>query len=74
MPIIAKALAKQVVSAAPSLTQPDTWNPGEATDLPSPALTGTLSPSDGEGAGVKGLTSIPWSTEIQACGSGVLRP
>jgi hypothetical protein len=55
------------------LTRPDPWNPSEAINLPSPALKGTLSPSDGERDGVRGFTSIPWSTPTQACGSGVLR-
>ncbi|MEI7939680.1 MAG: SpvB/TcaC N-terminal domain-containing protein, partial [Verrucomicrobiota bacterium] len=46
---------------------------GAATVIPSPALKGTLSPSDGERAGVRGPTSIPQPTPAQAAGSGVLR-
>ena len=45
----------------------------EPSAFPSPALKGTLSPSDGEREGVRGLTSIPWPAPIQLCGSGVLR-
>ena len=55
-----------------SLTPPDPRNPGEAADLPSFALMGTLSPSDGEREGVRGLTLIPQTSFTQACGSGSL--
>jgi Tfp pilus assembly protein PilF len=41
------------------------------SDRPSPALKGTLSPSEGERVGVRGLTSFPRPVPIQACGSGV---
>src|ERR1035441_9526863 len=52
---------------------PDPLKLGGPADAPSPALKGTLSPSDGERDGVRGHTSIPWSTPVQACGSGFLR-
>lgn len=54
------------------LTHPNPWKLGESADDPSPALTGTLSPSDGEREGVRGLTSVPRATLVQSCGSGVL--
>jgi aldose 1-epimerase len=54
------------------LIHPDPWELDKSTDNPSPTLTGTLSPSDGERDGVRGLTSVPRATRIQACGSGVL--
>jgi Tfp pilus assembly protein PilF len=41
------------------------------SDRPSPALKGSLSPSEGEREGVRGLTLIPRPVPIQACGSGV---
>src|ERR1039458_8295667 len=40
---------------------------------PSPALTGPLSPSDGEREGVRGRASFALSAPIQASRSGVLR-
>jgi hypothetical protein len=52
------------------LRHPDPWKLGGPADAPSPALKGTLSPSDGERDGVRGRTSIPRSTPIQTCGSG----
>jgi excinuclease ABC subunit A len=55
-----------------SLRTPEPWKLGEPADDPSPALKGTLSPCKGEREGERRLTSIPWSTPIQACGSGVL--
>jgi hypothetical protein len=55
------------------LTHPDAWKPSGPVNHPSPALKGTLSPSDGERDGVRGRTSIPRSLQIQACSSGVLK-
>jgi PQQ-like domain len=49
-----------------SLSNPDPWKRGKSVGSPSPALKGTLSPSDGERAGVRGPTSI------QAGSSGCL--
>ncbi|MGD0259194.1 MAG: 2-hydroxyacyl-CoA dehydratase family protein [Verrucomicrobiota bacterium] len=42
-----------------SLRPPDPWKPGGPADHPSPALKGPLSPSNGERAGLRGLTSVP---------------
>jgi exopolyphosphatase/pppGpp-phosphohydrolase len=49
---------KQRAEAEPSLTVPDRWKPDGAADDPSPALKGTLSPSDGERDGVRGLATV----------------
>src|ERR1039457_2049561 len=48
-------------------------NGGGAADDPSPALKGTLSPSDGEKDRVRGATSVPWPTPILRDGSGAVR-
>ena len=48
------------------LRNPDPWKLGAPAADPSPALKGTLSPSDGERDGVRGPTSIPGPTPIQA--------
>src|ERR1039458_3518355 len=51
--------AQRCQGGSPRLKTPDPGNLDEATDLPSPALAGTLSPSDGEREGVRGLMAIP---------------
>jgi hypothetical protein len=45
-----------------SLRPPDRPNTSEPANNPSPALKGTLSPSDGERDGVRGLASVPSPT------------
>src|ERR1017187_4561362 len=53
-----------------SLRHPDPWKLGESAGGPSPALTPTLSPFEGERERERGPTSIP--TPIQAHGSGAV--
>jgi len=57
---------------APSLRDPDLWKVGEPTESPSPALTGTLSRSEGERDGVRGYVSIPRAESSRASGSRCL--
>ena len=54
-----------------SLRHTDSLEPGEPAKSPSPALKGTLSPSEGERDGVRGRSSAPRHTPIQADGSVV---
>ncbi len=51
---------------------PAPWETGEPTDSPSPDLRATLSPSEGERDGVRGLASIPKPAQTQPGGSGAL--
>jgi multiple sugar transport system ATP-binding protein len=46
--------------------------PRGPADNPSPALKGTLSPSEGERDGVKGSTSAPWPTPAHLDGAGAV--
>ena len=52
-------------------THPDAKPSGESAAVPSPALAGTLSSSDGERAGVRGPTPIPRVPVSQSRGSRV---
>jgi uncharacterized protein (TIGR03663 family) len=56
---------------ARGLTHPDAKHSGESTAAPSPALAGTLSPSAGERAGVRGPTPRPQVPVNQSCGARV---
>jgi O-antigen ligase len=60
------------LGGARSLRTPEPRKRLESTECPSPALSGTLSPSDGERAGVRGSMLIPRPTASQSCGSGCL--
>jgi hypothetical protein len=55
-----------------SLRTPEPRKRCESTECPSPALSGTLSPSDGEREGVRGSTLIPRAPANQSHGSGCL--
>ncbi len=46
------------------------WLEKQLAAFPSPALKGTLSPSDGEREGVRGLTSVGGASQISVCTSG----
>ena len=52
-----------------SLSQPGPGNPGEPAESSSPALTGTLAPSEGERDGERGPTPVPESAPVPAAGS-----
>ena len=54
------------------LGRSDPKKPGESAGGPSPALQGTLSPSDGERAGVRGPMPIPRFHSSQSQPSGIL--
>jgi dihydrofolate synthase/folylpolyglutamate synthase len=58
----------------PSRTHPDPSKGSRSHEGPSPALAGTLSPSEGERERERGPTSIPRSTTVRPCGSGVFSP
>src|SRR5664280_3208641 len=51
-------------------SHPDPEARGASSECPSPALTGTLSPSDGEREGVRGLAPTPPPTPVRSAGSG----
>jgi PAS domain S-box-containing protein len=51
---------------------PEPGKPSESTECPSPALAGTLSPSDGERAGVRGSPLIPGAPSNQSGRAGVM--
>jgi putative protease len=57
-----------------SLTAFTPWSTGSPDDNPSPALKGTLSPSDGERDGVRGLTSVSRPTPIHVDGANAVSP
>ena len=57
-----------------STTHPDPRKLSGSPEAPAPALTGTLSPFEGERERERGPTSIPRSAPIPGCGSGVLSP
>src|ERR1035441_789845 len=67
--------APQALVSAPNPghTHPDPCTRGGAADDPSPALKGTLSPSDGERDRARGAMSVPWPTPILRDGSGAVR-
>jgi acyl-[acyl-carrier-protein]-phospholipid O-acyltransferase/long-chain-fatty-acid--[acyl-carrier-protein] ligase len=51
-------------------SHPDPEAQGASSECPSPALTGILSPSDGEREGVRGLARTPPPTPVRSAGSG----
>ena len=55
------------------LTHPEPWKPSDSAGNPSPALTGPLSPFEGERDGERGPTSIAQPAPTQARGSGGVR-
>jgi putative protease len=57
-----------------SLTASTPWSTGSPDDNPSPALKGTLSPSDGERDGVRGFTSVSRPTPIHVDGANAVSP
>ena len=59
-------------SIEPSRTHSNPSKGSRSHEGPSPALAGILSPAKGERDRVRGPTSIPRSTTIPPCGSGVL--
>src|ERR1017187_6430991 len=59
-------------SGLSSLTHPDPRKPRESANGPSPALAGTLSPSEGQRGRVGGPALGPRLFPIPTCGSGVV--
>jgi putative protease len=57
-----------------NLTASTPWSTGSPDDNPSPALKGTLSPSDGERDGVRGLTSVSRPTPIHLDSVNAMSP
>jgi spermidine synthase len=53
-----------------SVRRPDLREPGEAASSPSPALKGTLSPSEGERERVRGPAPVPRPNSERAAGAG----
>jgi single-strand selective monofunctional uracil DNA glycosylase len=64
--------AEQVFPTGPR--HPEPWTLGEPANFPSPALKGTLSPSEGERDGVRGRASVPQRNPTHPDGAGDMRP
>jgi hypothetical protein len=70
-------LKARLLAGNKKIITPEPGTLGESIAGPLPALSGTLSPSDGEREGVRGSTPIPRAISNQSHGSGgpkILRP